>query len=147
MNGNYLGVVVEAYNNEVHLLSHQLDEKVSTLHFPALGAAPNVEPLVEDISACPSRRALQPTCRSRRAHEPIRAEPRDLQLFPLFLQGSNLRHSLWMRWAHHLCLQPFLGKAAGLIVSDFNSLLVSQGSHLLSCVILVEPSSCTCLFW
>ena len=41
-----------------------------------------------------------------------------------------------MRGAHHLCLQPFLGKAAGHVDSDFSSLLVSQGPELLSCVIL-----------
>ena len=50
----------QAYKNDVNLLSQQLDEKVSTLYFPALGAALNVEPLVEEISACPRRRALEP---------------------------------------------------------------------------------------
>ena len=40
--------------------------KVSSFHFPALGLALDVEPLDEEISACPSRRALEPTCQSRR---------------------------------------------------------------------------------
>ena len=47
----------------------------------------------------------------------------------------------------HSSHRPFVGKAPGHINSDCTSLLVSQGSELLSCVILVKPRYCACLFW
>ena len=47
----------------------------------------------------------------------------------------------------HSSHRPFVGRAAGYINSDFSSFLVSQGSELLSCVILVKPRYCACLFW
>ena len=55
-------------------------------------------------------------------------------------------HCLWMRWAQHLCLLPFQAKQLDTTIST-SVLLVSECSELLSCVTLVEPRSCACLFW
>ena len=105
--------------------------KVSTLHFPGL----DVEPLVQEISTCPSRRALEPIRAGRsfngsrwsdRALKPIRAGPQDLQLFLFFLKETNLRQRTacgWppafsgqSSWTHRFRLQFFAG-VAGLRAS------------------------------